>query len=623
MMLSGPPIANADYVKERLQVLQREMLVGIASGESLFSMMTLLCHEVEALASEVICSVIGVDDEGRLSFIAGPSVPGDCGQVNGILIGPNVGSCGTAIFRKQPVEVQDIESDPLWENYRNLALPYGLRACWSSPILAADGNVLGAFAFYFRKSRGATDVERLIVAKCVQICAMAIESTDARTKLNELAFFDPLTGLGNRATLRKRLALVLQRADEMARSVGVFHVDLADFRAINDLHGHSVGDVVLKRVADRLRSVASESDLIVRLGGDEFLVAKTFSEDDEGIKPFARAIVDGLSGRYDLESGERISIDAVVGVSNFPADGKDQDTLVAHAETARRRVKRGGCGYALFESEMQREQHRRRIMQRDVGLAVDKGELSVVFQPQVDARTTTVGGFEALLRWNHSEHGPISPADFIPAAESSGAILGMGAFVLREACREAARWKAKLRVSVNVSAAQIVESDFAQLVRDVLSETGLAAERLEVEVTESLFIQDLATAQMTLREIKELGVSVAIDDFGTGYSSLSTLRAFPFDRIKVDRSFVSDMIKNSDAAAIVNSVIGLGRAMGLRVVAEGVENDEQVSMLRLLRCHEIQGYLFGKPLPIDAYAHLTGPKSPRTFSSAMPKLREI
>ncbi|MBY0559655.1 MAG: EAL domain-containing protein [Hyphomicrobium sp.] len=622
-MLSGAPLANADYVKERLQTLQREMLVGIASGESLLNVMTMLCHEVEALAPEVICSVISVDDDGRLSFIAGPSLPGAGGWVDGITIGPNVGSCGTAIFRREAVEVQDIQTDPLWEDFKNHALHHGLRACWSSPIEAPDGRVLGAFAFYFRKSRGASDLERLIVSKCVNICAMAIESTDARSQLNELAFFDPLTGLGNRATLRKRLTLALQRASEMERSVGIFHVDLADFRAINDLHGHSVGDIVLRKVADRLRSVASESDLIVRLGGDEFLVAKTVDPEDGACKEFARQIVEGLSGRYDLESGERISVEAVVGVSNFPADGKDQDALLAHAETARRCVKRGGCGYALFESAMQREQHRRRIMQRDVGLAIDKGELSIVFQPQVDARTVAVGGFEALLRWNHPEHGSISPADFIPAAEASGAIIPMGAFVLREACREAARWTAQLRVAVNVSAAQIVQADFAQLVKDVLSETGLAPERLEVEVTESLFIQDLATAKMTLREIKDLGVSVAIDDFGTGYSSLSTLRAFPFDRIKVDRSFVSDMTNNSDAGAIVNSVIGLGRAMGLRVVAEGVESDEQVAMLRLVRCHELQGYLFGKPMPISAYAHLTGPKHPRTYSSALPRLREI
>ena len=607
-MITAKPVPNPDFIKERLRALQREMLVGIASGESLLNVTTLLCHGVETLAPEVICSIVAVDSQSRLRFLAGPSLPEVYGRsANGIAIGPDVGSCGTAIFRKQPVEVLDIETDPLWANYKTLALPYGLRACWSSPIEARDGRVLGAFAFYFRNSRGASDLERLIVKECVNICAMAIENSEARAKLSELAFFDSLTGLGNRATLKNRLGLVLRRAEEMQRSVGVFYVDLAEFKAVNDLHGHALGDIVLCNVANRLRVVASDCDLIVRMGGDEFLVVKTAVSAEPESEQFARKLVEGLSGRYDLDGGEHIAIDALVGVAHFPADGEDHDALLAHAETALRCAKRGGHGYALFDSKMQLEQHKRRAMERDIGLAIDRGELSVVFQPQVDAKSGSVGAFEALLRWNHPEHGFISPADFIPAAEASGAIIAIGAFVLREVCKEAAQWAEKLRVAVNVSAAQIVQYDFAHLVIEVLSETGLEPERLEVEVTESLFIQDLPSAKATLRRLKDLGVSVAIDDFGTGYSSLSTLRAFPFDRIKVDRSFVADMVQNSDAAAIVNSVIGLGRAMGLRVVAEGVECQEQLALLRLLGCHEIQGYLFGEPLPAEAYAHLTRP----------------
>ncbi len=246
-------------------------------------------------------------------------------------------------------------------------------------------------------------------------------------------------------------------------------------------------------------------------------------------------------------------------------------------------------------------------MERDVGLAVERGELSVVFQPQADAKSGTIGAFEALLRWSHPVHGVVPPVQFIPIAETNGAIHAIGAYVLRQACQKAAQWSEKLRVAVNVSAAQIVRHDFVRLVADVLMETGLESERLELEVTESLFIQDLANASTTLRRLKRLGVSVAMDDFGTGYSSLSTLRAFPFDRIKVDRSFVADMVHNADAAAIVNSVIGLGRAMGLRVVAEGVETQEQVAMLRLIGCHELQGYLFGKPLAAESYAHIMKP----------------
>jgi diguanylate cyclase (GGDEF)-like protein len=610
-LMTGKPDPNLDFIKERLRALQREMLVGIASGESLLKVLNLLCHGVESLAPDVICSVLAVDNQGRLRFLAGPGLPEVYGRsANGISVGPDVGSCGTAIFRKQPVEVVDIETDPLWANYKALALSYGLRACWSSPIEARDGRVLGAFAFYFRKLRGASDLERLIVKECVNICAIAIENSEARAKLNDLAFFDSLTGLGNRATLKNRLGLILQHAEEIQRPVGIFHIDLAEFKAVNDLHGHEVGDIVLRKVANRLRAVASNSDLIVRMGGDEFIVVNTAASEEAEFEQFARRLVDGVSGRYDLEGGQHVTTNALVGVAHFPADGKYQDALLAHAETALRRVKRGGRGYALFDSKMQLEQRRRRALERDVGLAIDNKELALVFQPQIDAKSTTVHAFEALLRWKHPEHGFISPADFIPVAEACGVIIEIGAFVLREACKEAALWTEKLRVAVNVSAAQIVQNDFAHLVNEVLLETGLEPNRLEVEVTESLFIQDTASAKATLRRLKDLGISVAMDDFGTGYSSLSTLRAFPFDRIKVDRSFIADMVHNSDASAIVNSVIGLGRAMGLRVVAEGVESQEQVALLRLLGCHELQGYLFGKPLPVEAYAHLTRPERP-------------
>ena len=406
----------------------------------------------------------------------------------------------------------------------------------------------------------------------------------------------------------------------MQRSVGVSYVDLAEFKAVNDLHGHALGDIVLCNVANRLRVVASDCDLIVRMGGDEFLVVKTAVSAEPESEQFARKLVEGLSGHYDLDGGEHIAIDALVGVAHFPADGEDHDALLAHAVTALRCAKRGGHGYALLNSKMQLEQHKRRAMERDIGLAIDRGELSVVFQPQVDAKSGSAAPSKPCSGGTIRSTVYIS-ADFIPAAEASGAIIAIGAFVLREVCKEAAQWAEKLRVAVNVSAAQIVQYDFAHLVIEVLSETGLEPEQLEVEVTESLFIQDLPSAKATLRRIKDLGVSVAIDDFGNGYSSLSTLRAYPFDRIKVDRSFVADMVQNSDAAAIVNSVIGLGRAMGLRVVAEGVECQEQLALLRLLGCHEIQGYLFGEPLPTKPMRTLHGRWFRRTATGALPLLK--
>ncbi len=591
-----------------MRALQQELLVGIALGDSLSNVMTTFCHRVEAIAPDAVCSIVRVND-GRLSFLAGPSLPPVyAAAISGIQIGQNVGSCGTAIYFNRPVEVLNIETSPLWTDYRSLALPYGLRACWSCPISVPDDDrVLGAFAFYFRDSRGASALECRIATECAKFCAIAIENSEARAQLNNLAFFDPLTGLGNRVTLKNRLGLLLQRAGEIRWSVSIFHIDLAEFRAINDLHGHTVGDLALTQVAQRLRSVAVDCDLIVRMDGDEFLVAKLASSQD--CETLARKIVDGLRGRYDLEDGEAVNISAQVGVAKFPEHGIHQDELLGRAETALHNAKISHRNFVIFDAQMQEEQQRRRSLERDVGLAIERGELSIVFQPQVDAKSGRVGAFETLLRWSHPVHGLVSPDDFIPVAEANGAILDIGAFVLRQACERAAQWGEKLRLAVNVSPAQIMHSDFAQVVADILSETGLDPSRLELEVTESLFIQDDETASATLHRLKTFGVSVAIDDFGTGYSSLSTLRAFPFDRIKVDRSFVSDMAHNSAAAAIVNSVVGLGRAMGLRVVAEGVENHDQAAMLRLVGCHELQGYLFGKPLPAESYAHIMRPQS--------------
>lgn len=426
------------------------------------------------------------------------------------------------------------------------------------------------------------------------------------SRLSELAICDPLTGLLNRGTLKELFARILQQATTNRQSVGILHIDLDNFRAINKMHGQAVGDVIISRIANRLRSVCSDTDTIVRTGGDEFLLISPSDEPDCDFSAKAHHVADTLREPHALENGKTIRVTACVGTAVFPIHGSDDEELVAAAELALHHAKKNGDEVMAFAPEMLITEHRRLILGHDVGLALERGELSLVFQPQAEASTSAISGFEALARWQHPDFGSVSPADFIPAAEASGAIGAIGAYVLREACREASSWKNGLRVAVNVSPVQIERGDLVQVVRNALIETGLAPERLEIEVTESLFIQNLAYASKVLTGVKELGVSVALDDFGTGYSSLGTLRAFPFDRIKIDRSFVFDMTRNSDAAAIVDSVLGLGRAMGLTVVAEGVETEEQLRLLRTLGCQQIQGYLIGKPMPAGHYAAVTG-----------------
>jgi predicted signal transduction protein with EAL and GGDEF domain len=334
----------------------------------------------------------------------------------------------------------------------------------------------------------------------------------------------------------------------------------------------------------------------------------------------ARALAEALRDRYVLEDGLELKAAASIGVACFPDDGSDLDTLIGEADTALNQVKSAGRGgYTFYSPKMDAEKRARQAFERDVSVAVTAGQLSVLYQPQADAHSCSVRGFEALLRWKHPIHGFVSPDKFIPAAEACGAIEGIGAFVLREALQQAAKWPKHLRVAVNVSPAQIIHADFAELVERTLSETGVDPRRLEIEVTESLFIYDENAALKTLERLKGLGLSVAMDDFGTGYSSLRTLRSFPFDRIKIDRSFIFDMVANADAAAIVNSIMGLGRALGRPVVAEGVETKEQLELLQLQGCNEVQGYLIGKPLPIEAYSHVTGvpnPTSPAASDAA-------
>jgi diguanylate cyclase (GGDEF)-like protein len=589
-----------------LRSIQRDILVAIARGERLDAVTDQLCRRIERIAPELICSILRVDENGCLRHLASPSLPAAyCEAIDGLPIGPMKGSCGTAAFLGRPVEVTDIAADPLWKDYRDLALPLGLRACWSSPIMARDQRAIGTFAFYFRTPRGASAFERQVVAMSVHLCAIAIEQWQTHETIRELAFTDPLTHLGNRTVLKERLPGIFNVALGSKR-VALFYLDLDGFKAVNDLYGHPRGDELLCRIARRLSEIVPDADLIVRLGGDEFLIVVSLVPADRH-ELLAEKLVMGVSGHYRLDDGLNAAVGVSIGVACFPDDGSDVDVLIAHADAALYRAKRKGRSrYAVFDISMECEQRDRRALELDISLARSAGQLSLVYQPIADTLFQDVKGFEALLRWRHPARGNVAPQAFIAAAESCGAICDIGAFALREACREASTWSVPLRIGVNVSPAQIVSADFVGLVESVLSETGLDPRRLEIEVTENLFIHDAEQALQCLGHLHDIGATVAIDDFGTGFSSLRTLRSFPFDRIKIDRSFARGLATNRNDVAIVKSILALGRAMGLRVVAEGVETDEQHTLLRQFGCDCVQGYLIGKPLTIDAYESVVG-----------------
>jgi diguanylate cyclase (GGDEF)-like protein/PAS domain S-box-containing protein len=440
------------------------------------------------------------------------------------------------------------------------------------------------------------------------------ERKEAAERIAHLAFHDALTGLPNRAVFADHLARIVAKADESGDSVAILCVDLDGFKAVNDIYGHPAGDALLIAAAQRLRAAVRGHELVARLGGDEFAVVQSGGDQPAHAGLLAQRVVEALGEPFALGQ-DTVRISASIGVALFPADAADPESLVRNADMALYRAKADGRGTARFyEAAMDEALRRRRLLEADLGQAIGRGELSIHYQPLADLESGSILGFEALLRWDHAELGAIGPATFIPLAEESGLILKLGQWVLREACAEAARWTPALRLSVNLSPVQFSHGDLAAEVESVLAETGLDPGRLELEITEGLLIKDADKAIIILERLKALGVQISMDDFGTGYSSLSYFRMFPFDKVKIDQSFIRDMIGNPQARAIIRSVIGLGQGLGMPVVAEGVETAEQLEALRAEGCDQVQGYWISRPGPI---AHFEGVVMDRGAESGM------
>jgi len=435
-----------------------------------------------------------------------------------------------------------------------------------------------------------------------------IDVTDrkrAERRIEHIALHDALTDLPNRTALDQHFSRVLARGQEIGERFAVMCIDLDRFKEINDLHGHSVGDLVLCEVSRRLRD-ACDNAFLARIGGDEFIAILPEAEHDRDAIAHLVELLEHVLDSEVEAAGHGFELDLSVGIAMFPNDGTDATTLIANADAALYRAKQEGRGTSrYFTPAMDQQLRARRALERDLGGAIARGELFLDYQPLARADGTIVG-FEALARWRHPQRGLVSPAEFIPVAEESGLIIEIGEWVLREACREAASWPLPMRVAVNVSAIQFRRGQLQQTVHGLLLESGLAPERLELEITEGVLIENVSRAAAILRNLKSLGIRIALDDFGTGYSSLSYLQSFPLDRIKIDRSFVAKLERNGGSAAIVRSEIGLARGLRLPVLAEGVETEQQRQILAREGCDEIQGYLIGRPAAIAAYAEVVG-----------------
>ncbi|GEM_PF-1124036 len=470
---------------------------------------------------------------------------------------------------------------------------------------------------YFRKSMRAVYsrlairfVSALLIAGCVMAmaAAMVLRSQaavrNAENRLHALAHTDAVTGTGNRHAFNERLAAAIEAARDQGTRVALVYIDLDNFKTLNDTFGHAAGDGLLRQVARRLQSVVRSADAISRLGGDEFAVILPLDMDDAALNTYGQRIV-GTFHHSFTEVGQQMTMTCSAGIATFPGDAADMDGLVSNADTAMYRAKEMGKNRCVrFDASMNQAVVRRQAIEHALRAALQQGEgLALHYQPLFAATDRALVGAEALLRWSHAELGNVSPLEAVMVAEDCGLIVPLGYWVMRTACRDAARWQAggPLRVSVNISARQLGDPQFLERVMDILREEGLPAHLLEIELTETVLMDNMEAGAHTLHRLSQLGIHLAIDDFGTGYSSLAYLRQLPMRRLKIDRSFVKDLPGQEHSRTIVTAIVALAHGLGLQITAEGVETPEQADYLVRQGCDVLQGYLFARPMPVGEF----------------------
>jgi len=595
--------------RKRAEILERDrnqVLELVASNEPLENVLAQLARLVERQCPELVCSLLLVGD-GHFYQGAAPSLPPAYFEAfEGLEVTPTGGPFGAACWRK-PVIVPDIAKEPALREQAPILLNLKLKACWSVPILSAGGVALGVFALYYREKREPSPAELELLEMASRLATVAIEQRLLHDKLAYQARHDALTGLPNRYMFEDWLRQALAEARRQDWLVAVLFIDLDRFKQINDTLGHSVGDMLLKQVSRRFEKCLRKSDSLARMGGDEFtLVLSELKEPQDALR-VAHKLLTSLEAPFQVEAYE-LFLTASIGISVYPRDGRDAATLQRNADSAMYRAKnRGKNSFQFFTPDMGAAALERLEIENGLRRAVENSELQLYYQPQVEMNGR-IAGLEALLVWNHPKLGIIPPAQFIPVAEESGMIVPIGAWVLGEACRQNAAWQNSgyqpLKVAVNVSPMQFARADFVETVAQALARGGLDPALLELELTESVVMRDIEESGRQMDRLRALGVSISIDDFGTGYSSLSYLRRLPIDTLKIDQSFLKELETDSNTMPLVQAIVALAHGLGLCVVAEGVETEKQLEVLRAVGCDKVQGFLLGGPLPVPEIERL-------------------
>ncbi len=587
-----------DEPKLLMLELQNEILEALATGSPLSRVAETLCLRAERLAPTAICTILAIDREGQLRPIAAPSLPAHySAALDGIAIGPDVGSCGSAAFTREPVEVVDIETDFRWAAFRDFVRPLDLAACWSSPICARDGRVIATFAFYYRTRRGPTALERLIVRTCVHLCAIAFEHSEVQERNRQLAFYDQLTGLLN---LRGFNELIAGEIRLGAPAFGLLLVDIDHLKTINDTMGHLVGDVLIKAVAERLAGIGKDI-VACRLGGDEFACLVILCPGHDVLAHAASRILAAMAAPISIE-GAMIVPQVTIGGVVYGIDGTDAKTLRQNADFALYHAKENDRGnYVRFDGVLRTTITRRIETIRDLDLALGDDRIEMYYQPIVRLDTAEIIGLEALARMRTPDGGIVSAQAFESALSDPKLAFRLTEKMLAQVARDMQRWMAKgipfEHIGINLSTADFRRADIEQRISSAFAAAGVPLSHIVLEVTEAVFLDgDGRKIARALKRLRKKGMLVALDDFGTGFASLSHLLTLPVDVIKIDKSFVDRILTDPASTAIVEALIDIARKLEMKIVAEGIEDVAQAECLHALGCALGQGYLFSPPV---------------------------
>ncbi|WP_081620772.1 putative bifunctional diguanylate cyclase/phosphodiesterase [Methylophilus methylotrophus] len=608
-----------DFQQERLRAIAYErikfsLLELILKEQDALRILERIVHDIESIHTEVYCAIVLTRNLGKLvQTVIASSLPHPMLQtLRQLQLDKGNGSLATSIATKQRVVVENVMTHPYWLNHREAATASGIQAGWSEPILSAEGEVLGAFAMYYRQPQTPTAFELSMIEQAAKLVSIVVDRHLSQESIQSLAYYEPVTGLPNRRKVYEHLHQLRKEATH--GQWGMIYIDLDHFKWVNEAHGHTTGNQLLHQVAERLQK-AAEPHFIACMGGDEFVVllsglASDADEVAEQMWHMQRQLQKVFQRLFKI-GAQKLSITASMGLCSFNETGPGETDYVKAADIAMHKAKQAGRNQAcLYEPGMQTEIATQVMLEADLREAIAQQQLRLYYQVQVD-HTGRPFGAEVLLRWHHPQRGVISPSAFISVAENSGLIVEMGHWVIDQACAQIAYWQQSLNtrelsLSVNISARQFRQADFVDMVKACIQRHQINPNALRLELTESLLLENVDDAVLIMEELSQLGIQFSLDDFGTGYSSLQYLKKLPLYQLKIDRSFVHDLVTDSHDRTIVRTIIAMAQSMYLNVIAEGVETQAQLELLSNNGCRRYQGFLFGKPMPIEAFNEWLG-----------------